>query len=149
MYHFNSPRMVTFVVFLFSFRVCSSEDLISFLPSEDIEHFVVNEFDIRTTNSSINPRRKIDQSHFIDMGLSISEVNENRVVMDNPNETIVIRILRRGDINKDGIEDLAVCLSEDAKKGSLASSRALILQKYSRDTPLIAIAVEHRDKTCE
>lgn len=127
---------------------CAANPPATFLPAAGLAKFIVAEWDVRTMSSSLNPRRTTQQSHFSDVGLSVSEATDDRVVLDGADDTFVIQVLKRGDANNDGIEDVVVCLSESAKVGTLRSSHAFVLQKYSKTTPLVALAYTVRDNQC-
>jgi hypothetical protein len=125
-------------------------ELVSFLPAAGLARFIAEDWDIRTISSSLNPRRTQQQSHFTDLGLSLSEATDSHVVLEDPDETYVIEVLKRGDANRDGIEDVIVCFSESAKGGgTLAGSHAFLLQKYSKTTSLVALAFTVRDPQCQ
>jgi len=108
----------------------------------------VSEWDIRKVSLSINPRRTAEQSNFSEVGLSVSELTDDRAVLEGPVETFVIQVLKRGDASKDGMEDIVACMSESAKVGTLAGSHAFVLQEYSMDTPLVALAYTVYDRRC-
>jgi len=127
---------------------CAASPPVTFLPAAGLAKFIVEEWDVRTMSSSLNPRRTTQQSHFFDVGLSVSEATDDRVVLESADDTFVIQVLKRGDANDDGIEDVIVCLSESARLGTLRSSHAFVLQKYSKTTPLVALAYAVRDKQC-
>lgn len=115
-------------------------NLVSHLPAVDLGRFIAAELDLATVQSSLNPRRGAHQVRFADLGLTVIEASEERVVLEGPYEVMVLRVLERGDSNRDGVEDIVICLSEDAKEGTLASSTVYVLQKYSATTPLVALA---------
>jgi hypothetical protein len=146
----NTRKLLAMLAALASTQLAfGAGQLVTFLPTTGLAGFIVSEWDIRTMSSSINPRRKPEQAHFSEVGLKISKTTDERVVLDGPDDTFVIQVLKRGDANNDGIEDVMVCFSESAKAGTLASSRPLVLQKYSETTPLVALAYAVHDGRCQ
>lgn len=128
--------------------VCAADHLVTYLPRTGLAKFIVAEWDIRTIRSSINPRRSTNQAHFSDVGVVVSKAADDRVELEGPVGYWAIRILGRGDANHDGIEDVIVCLTNEAKQGTLATERAYLLQKYSKTTPLVALSYAVHNQQC-
>ena len=55
--------------------------------------------------------------------------------------TITLSLFERGDQNLDGIEGVPVCMSDRTNAGRLTTTQPLVLQKYYKAMPLIALAV--------
>jgi hypothetical protein len=126
------------------------QPLTSFLPKGPLEQFVVAQFDIRTINSSVNVGREIYQARLMELGYRpLPRLRPaDPVVLDSPTGTITLSLFERGDHNSDGIEDILVCFNDRAKDGKFNATRPLILQKYSDNTPLVALAVGVDDSRC-
>jgi hypothetical protein len=116
--------------------------LVSHMPETEIEQFVVSELDVASFRSMLGPSRLPGQTRFADLRLGVSEISDNRVLLEHDFLAIVIQVLDRGDANNDGIEDLVVCFSEDAKEGTGRTSLAFIAQKYTENSPLVALAYD-------
>ncbi len=124
--------------------------LTSFLPKGPLEQFVVAQFDVRTINSSMNVGREIYQARIMELGYRPlpRQRPADPLVLDSPTGTITLSLFERGDHNSDGIEDILICLNDRAKDGSFHATQPLILQKYSEDSPLVALAVGVDDTRC-
>jgi hypothetical protein len=126
----------------------ASSVLESFLPKEDIERFIVDHFDLGTIRSSFGPRRGPGQRTFKDLGETSPVIGKGTIEFKSDGWFRGIRILGRGDYNKDGIEDLAVCFVDRALKGSYSSQQPLLLTRYGPNERLIAISYQIEDKSC-
>jgi hypothetical protein len=124
--------------------------LTSFLPKGPLEQFVISQFDVRTINSSVNVGREIYQARLLELGYRPlpRQRPSDPLVLDSPTGTITISLFERGDHNFDDIEDILVCLNDRAKDGRFNATQPLILQKYSDNTPLVALAVGVDDARC-
>jgi hypothetical protein len=124
--------------------------LTSFLPKGPLEEFVVAQFDIRTINSSLNVGREIYQARVMELGYRpLPRLRPaDPLVLDSAAGTITISLFERGDHNSDGIEDILVCFNDRAKNGGFNATQPLVLQKYSDNTPLVALAVGVDDTRC-
>jgi hypothetical protein len=131
-------------------KAAKPEPLISFLPKGPLEEFIVAQFDIRTINSSLNVGREIYQARLMELGYRPLPRHRpaDPLVLDSPTGTITLSLFERGDHNFDGIEDILVCLNDRAKNGSFNATQPLILQKYSDNSPLVALAVGVDDSRC-
>jgi hypothetical protein len=127
-----------------------SDPLTSFLPKGPLEDFVVAQFDIRTINSSLNIGREAYQARLMELGYRIEPRRRatDPLVLRSDAGTITLSLFERGDHNLDGIEDILVCMTDQTKDGKFSATQPLILQKYSDNTPLVALAVGIDDPRC-
>jgi len=125
--------------------------LVSYLPKTDLERFIVNNFDIASIRSSLGPRRQPGQFHFSDLGIRPTAISAEKIHLESDGWHYDITVLQRGDLNGDGIEDVAVCFVDDGHGagGTYFSVQPLLLTRYSKNGPLIAISYEPDDKRCQ
>ena len=114
----------------------------SYLPSKEIEKFVVEKLDLSTFRNSFGPRREPGMRSFADFGLRPTSVSKDSVEFKEADWTYTVKILGRRDYNNDGIEDLAIRFSDRSLTGSYQSESQLLLTRFSNDSRLIAIAYE-------
>lgn len=62
--------------------------------------------------------------------------------MDNDDWYYELRVLRRADINGDGLEDLDVCWIDRAKGGTYSSQQSLLVTRYSPSAYAVALKYE-------
>jgi hypothetical protein len=136
-------------VYLAAGYSAKAENVKSLIPEQGIERFIVERFDIRSIRSSLNPRRGTEQSHFADVGLRAPAISPGRIIFETPDWTYVVEVLKVGDLNNDGLTDIAICFSEQSHAGTYRARSPYLLTRYSNEGPLIAIAFQVYDKRCE
>lgn len=76
-----------------------------------------------------------------------TKVSEELVEFDGTDWYYAMRILRRADINHDGIEDLEGCFIDKAKGATYNSQQALLITRYSDAS--LALALKFDVDGCE
>ena len=112
----------------------------SFLPKDQVGKFLAANLDLTTFRNSFGPRRSPGQRHFADFGIKPTKVTEEVVEFDLEDWRYPIAIIERGDVNGDGLEDLVIRFTDQAKLGTYASSEKLLVTRYSAIQDLIALA---------
>lgn len=127
-----------------------SATVTSFFPVKDLGPFLSEHFDLATIRSSFGPRRSPGKRTFSDFGMKPSQVTENSVVFLNPGDWLYeLRVIGRGDFNRDGIEDLKVCFVDHALNGgTYDTAQGLLLTRYSSDGYAIALSFSLEDGVC-
>jgi hypothetical protein len=83
-------------------------------------------------------------------GLKVRKITATEIDLADSVAHIHIRVLSRGDLNDDGLEDVMICFADETMgDGTYRSRNAYKLTRYSADTPLIAIAAEASSDDCE
>ncbi len=120
----------------------AAEPEISFLPKHGLGDLLARRFDLSTVRSSLGPRRSPTTNTFASLGLRPSSANDNSVEFDTADWYYGMKVLRRGDLNKDGIEDLEVCFTDRAapKFATYNAQQALLITRYAPDGNLVALA---------
>ncbi len=113
---------------------------ISYMPSEDLEEFIVERLDLTTFRNSLGPARSPGMRYFSDMGLIPTEISEGRIVFETESWYYCIELVERRDVNHDGIEDLQICFTDDSIHGTYYVKYIYLLTCLSDDSDLIAIA---------
>jgi len=151
---FNIWRFVVVLAFLMACgtsKAAPSDELTSFIPKKNLAQFIADNFDIRSIRSSIRPDRLTPNNPtFASLGLHPRVIGNDTIRFESHGWIYDIRILGRGDENKDGIEDIAVCFTDDGSGagGTYLTVQPLLLTRYSDKTPLIAISYEVFDSRC-
>ncbi|MCD4775660.1 MAG: hypothetical protein K8S15_06350 [Candidatus Aegiribacteria sp.] len=115
-------------------------EAISYLPTENLEQFIVDRLDLTTFRNSIGPARSPGMRHFSDMGLSPTEISEGSIVFETENWYYCIEVLEREDVNSDGIEDLLIRFTDDSIEGTYLTEYVYLLVCLSEESDLIAVA---------
>ncbi len=114
----------------------------SFFPQRELGKFLAENFDLASVRSSFGPRRTPDLRTFADFGLSPTRSGDDVLEFDGERWFYQLRVLRRGDLNNDGIEDLEVCFTDRAKGGSYDTRKAFLVSRYSDETYAVALNYE-------
>ncbi|HEY5237977.1 MAG TPA: hypothetical protein VIJ62_06305 [Rhizomicrobium sp.] len=147
-----------FALLLTSLALCGANNafaddaLKSFIPKDNLGQFIVNNFDIRTIRSSIEPDRIAPgKPTFASLGMHPKSITNDSIHFEFNGWVYDIQILNRGDMNKDGIEDIAICFVDDGSGagGTYYTKTPLLLTRYSNDTPLVAIAYKPVVTSCQ
>jgi hypothetical protein len=127
----------------------SAADVTSHFPARGTAQFLVANFDLASIRSSFGPRRTTMQRTFASLGQLPTKVTDDKVEFDGPDWYYSLQVLRRGDLNRDGIEDLEVCFVDKAKggAGSYDSQQAMLVSRYSDNT--LAVALRYEVSGCE
>ncbi len=120
----------------------ASADLATYLPARGAAQFLVANFDLASIRSSFGPRRTKAQRTFASLGMVPTKVTEDEVEFDSDAWHYGLKVLRRGDLNGDGIEDLEVCFVDKAKGATYYSQQALLVSRYSDSSLAIALRFE-------
>lgn len=114
----------------------------SFLPQRDLGKFLAENFDLASVRSSFGPRRKPEQRTFADFGMQPTRAADDVLEYDGDTWFYQLRVLRRADINRDGIEDLEVCFTDRSKSGAYDVRKTLLVSRYSDETYAVALAYD-------
>ena len=105
---------------------------VSYFPAKDVGVFLSKNFDLASIRSSFGPRRTPALRTFADFQLKPSLATDDLLEFRSDTWFYQLRIVERGDINGDGIEDLAVCFTDQALGGATYYSKTgLLIARYS------------------
>ncbi|WP_426175455.1 hypothetical protein [Massilia sp. TWR1-2-2] len=127
---------------VFATAPVGAADLSSYFPPRDAAQFLVANFDLASIRSSFGPKRTLAQRSFASLGLVPTKVTQDEVEFDGADWYYSVKVLRRGDLNRDGIEDLEVCFVDKAKGASYNSQQALLVMRYSDSSLAVALSFE-------
>lgn len=114
----------------------------SFIPQRDVGGFLARNLDLASFRNSLGPRRTPAQRTFASLGITPTSTSGHSVVFEEDDWTYRIKILRRGDINRDGLEDLEICFTDKAKEGSYATQQPMLVTRYSASSLVTALHYE-------
>ena len=141
-------RLLRFsLLFALAMGSAHAADMTSYFPARDVPRFLAANFDLASVRGSFGSRRTAAQRTFASLGQAPTRVTAELVEFDSEDWYYSLRILWRGDLNRDGIEDLEVCFVDRAKNGSYNSQQALLVSRYS-DSGL-ALALRFEVSGCE
>ncbi len=114
----------------------------SWLPQRGLGELLATRFDLATIRSSLGRKRSAATNTFASLGLRPASVSDTGVVFDDGNWHRSMTVLRRGDFNRDGIEDLEVCFVDRAAPAyaTYNAQKALLVTRYASDGNLVALA---------
>lgn len=125
----------------------NASDVQSHFPARGAAQFLVANFDLASIRSSFGPRRTSLQRTFASLGLLPTKVADEKVEFDGADWFYSLQVVRRGDLNRDGIEDLEVCFVDKAKGATYDSQQALLVSRFSDNT--LAVALKFEVAGCE
>lgn len=114
----------------------------SFIPQSHVGGFLARNLDLASFRNSLGPRRTPTQRTFAALGITPTSTSGHSVVFEEDDWTYRIKILRRGDINGDGLEDLEICFTDKAKEGSYDTQQAMLATRYSASSLVTALHYE-------
>lgn len=87
-------------------------------PVRDLARFVFERLDLATFANSTGPRRPRGQrSTFADLGIRPTSLSETQAISDDGSWMYSVQIVHKGDVNRDGVEEVLVCFREKAGDG--------------------------------
>lgn len=120
----------------------SAADVTSYFPARGAAQFLVANFDLASIRSSFGPKRTPMQRTFASLARVPTKVTQDEVEFDGADWFYSLKVLRRGDFNSDGVEDLEVCFVDKAKEGHYDSQQALLVTRYSDSSLAVALRFE-------
>jgi len=118
----------------------NAEEVKSFIDEDNIELFIYENFDLMTIRSSFGPRRISGQSNSLrDYGLPKPEITKSGFYIATDDWQYSFHIIGIKDYNDDGLIDVFVCFIDDALKAYYYSQNTILMTRYSKDMPLIAL----------
>jgi len=117
----------------------AADALESHFPEQDVARFLFDHFDIATMRSSLNPARRTEQRTFASVLPAPTTLTSDTFEVREPDWVRTVRVLDRGDFNRDGIEDLLVCFDDRAILGTYNASSLMLVTRYSDDARAVAI----------
>ncbi|XLZ69289.1 hypothetical protein ABT364_22565 [Massilia sp. SR12] len=123
--------------------------LISHFPEHGVGQFLAERFDLASIRSSIGPRRTMAQRTFSDLGMKPTQATDDALIFDSPGDWFyALKIVGRGDVNRDGIEDLEICfIDRSLNGGSYNNAQGLLVTRYTPDGYAVALSFS-RDRAC-
>ena len=122
------------------YQECLSGSILSRLePPERSEYagnfgdVVVSQLALGSFPSSIRPRLEADDATFASIGMTASAVSAETVEIDEEDWLYRFSLRGRGDVDRDGSEELVVAFVDQAKAGDYFSTQILILKRSSSD----------------
>ncbi len=120
----------------------ASTTIRSFFPTKSAALFLVKNLDLTTFRNSLGPRRIESVKTFETLGILPTRVRHDEVILEDDDWFYSLRILRRDDINGDGLEDIEVCFTDRAKVGSYNSQQSILVTRYSASSNAVALKFE-------
>ncbi len=115
-------------------------ETVSYIPSREVESFIMERLDLTTFRNSLGPARSPGMRHFSHFGLVPTEISEGRIVFETDSWYNCIEVLDRRDVNGDGIEDLLIRFTDDSTCGTYLTEYMYLITCLSEDSDLIALA---------
>lgn len=113
---------------------------VTHFPANDLGQFLGERFDLASIRSSFGPRRSPTRRTFADFLMTPSTATEDVLEFDAADWFYQFRIVGRRDANGDGIEDLEVCFTDQARGGaSYSSQQSLLITRYAPDAYAVAL----------
>lgn len=115
------------------------EDLESHIPASGVPEFLFDSLDIATFRSSLGPKRTENHRTFSSISPPPTTVTDDYVEILEDHWVRRLTIVDRGDFNKDGIEDLAVCFHDSAIGATYRATKLLLVTRYTDSSLAVAL----------
>ena len=129
-----------------SITALAQAPMTSYFSQTAVLEQVVAEFDLATIRSSFGPKRDSTHRTLRDFALSTKKLDAKTMILEDGDFTYHLQLLSRGDLNRDGIEDLEICFTEKAKHGSYHAQKSFLLTKYAPS--VLAVALQFETEGC-
>jgi hypothetical protein len=135
-------KLITLLAMIMVSQAALAAPVTSYFPRERLGELLARHFDLATIRSSLGPKRSPGANTFALLGITPSTTDNISAVFDTEIWYYSITVLRRGDINKDGIEDLELCFVDRVKQKyhGYNSQQALLVSRYTPDGNIVALA---------
>jgi hypothetical protein len=110
-------------------------------PASNLATFVFEHLDLTTFRNSTGPRRAPGQRHFSDLGIKPTRASETEAVSESSDWSYSIKVLGRRDFNGDGMQEVAICFSDVAGKGTYNVQEPLLVQMLEGRAVAIAFDI--------
>jgi hypothetical protein len=141
-------RLVSFGLFCLVIADTNAASLTSHFPAIGLGRFLAERFDLATIRSSLGPRRAPTLRTFTDFKMTTTKATDDVLEFESTDWFYQLRIVGRGDVNRDGIEDLEVCFTDQARGGSTYfSQQSLLITRYAPDG--YAVALNYSVEACK
>jgi|TARA_E500000178_G_scaffold197533_1_gene195553 hypothetical protein len=114
----------------------------SLIPEQGLEYFVYERLDLASFRNSFGPLRSQSIRYFCDLGIAPTKAAKGLLEIEMSDWYYRVRVINRGDFNRDGLEDLYIEFIDAAKHGSYQRTDLYLITRYHADSDLIAIAFE-------
>ena len=114
----------------------------TYFPANGLGPFLARVLDLATFRNSLGPRRDRTHQTFARLGITPTTILPDAVAFDSDEWFYQLRVIRRADINGDGLEDLELCFTDRAKKGSYSAQQPLLVTRYSASSYAVALKYE-------
>lgn len=111
-------------------------------PVRDVAMFIFDRLDLSTFRNSTGPRREPQQRTFRDLGILPTRVTDTHIVSEDNNWYYEVEILGQRDFNGDGVEEVAICFRDEAKRGSYRTQSPLLLQLIGHRVVALHFAID-------
>ncbi|MFM7025222.1 MAG: hypothetical protein ACKOWC_04080 [Limnohabitans sp.] len=141
---FHSTLAIAFAALVLTAQVSHAAGQ-TFFPNQDLAQFLVLKLDLATFRNALGPRRTETRRTFAELGIAATQAQPDAVVLETEDWQFRLKVLRRTDINRDGLEDLALCFTEEARRGSYFAQQALLVTRFSHSSYAVALKYEIED----
>lgn len=131
-----------FLLLVATSAVAKESSIKSFLSTSHLPEQLVTDLDLASFRNSLAPRRDLQHRNLSAFHLKKTVVDANTIVLEDSDWSYTLRIIRRGDINGDGVEDVEVCFTDKAKQASYDAQQPLLITKYSNSSMAVALKFE-------
>lgn len=115
--------------------------LTTYFPTSGLGSFLAEKFDLASIRSSVGPRRTPATRSFADLGFKPGKASDDSVSFERDNWFHELRVVERGDVNGDGIEDLKACFVDRALAGpAYHATKGLLITRYAPDAYALALS---------
>lgn len=118
-------------------------------PARELARFIFERLDLASFDNSTAPRRPRGQrSTFADLGIRPTRTGETEAVFEDGEWHYSLRVLHKGDLNRDGVEEVLVCFRDAARNGGTYSAQLPLVLQLD-DGRVLALAFTQDQRAAE
>lgn len=112
-------------------------------PNTDLAEFVFTHLDLTTFRNSTGGQRSPGDRFFSDLGIHPTQASGTVAAHDGEDWRYSVDVLARRDFNGDGIEEVAICFTDQARNsGSYNARSPLLLQLVDRRAIALSFEID-------
>lgn len=123
------------VFFLFD---AFDKNLKSFIPQKNLSKALFFQLNMKSFPSSFGPKKET-KLHLSDLGCQYTLISNTRVEVKCDDWFYAVSVIKQGDFNADGVEDLCIEITDKALKGSYSDHERIAISRFSKKQDFIAI----------
>jgi len=110
---------------------------------------VYEKLNLASFRNSTGPAREKGQKYFSHLGLPLSEISGDTLLVETEDWSYRVNLLKVRDMNRDGIIDAVICFTDKAKHATYNAQQPMLITQYYPGGDFVALKFEVEVDGCE